>query len=267
MTSTLRYQINPTRGQRVSSNPPRSRLWPGHNTVKEIEVGGVYADGTYAYTIGSTVVSVNVAGTDLAGVAAALKAKHDSLALALEQAEASVDSAVLSLDSRSPETDFTLSGLTAPGGASLTETDVTESSGARLRPGLFVALHNTKPEWIRRLTTGDTAAAIFGVTQEGPDMEASDGSEDSVDGWDPGAMVTVQGHGEIPVICEQAVTNVNAAVYVRVVAAGAEEAGAARLDADGADAVLAANVRWSSLSWVDEDDQITAMVIISNPAA
>src|SRR5690606_16963291 len=257
----------PTRGQRVSSNPTRSRLWPGNNTIKTLTVGGTYVDGTYSYTIGGVEVSVSLTGSSLAGAAAALKAKHDSLPTALEQAEAIVDGAVLRLDSRTPETTFTLGSLTAPGTATLTEDDETESSGARLRPGLFVALHNTKPEWLRRLTTGDTAAAIFGVTQEGPDMETSDGDEDSVDGWDPGAMVTVQGHGEIPVICEQEVTNVNAAVHVRAVATGDEEAGAARLDADSGDAVAASTVRWSGLSWTDDDGQIIAMVIISNPAA
>lgn len=265
--TTLRYETSTTRGQRVCSNPPRSRLWPGNNTRKTITLGGTYEDGVYTYKIGGVEVSVTASGSSLAGVAAALKAKHDSLPLALDQAEVSVDGAVLTFDSRTPETTFTLSDLSDPGTATIVQADITESSGARLRPGLFVALHNTKPEWLRRLTTGDTAAAIFGVTQEGPDMETSDGDEDDVDGWDPGTMVTVQGHGEIPVICEQAVTNVNAAVYVRVVATGDEEAGAARLDADGGDAVAASNVRWSSLSWIDDDGQIIAMVIVSNPAA
>jgi hypothetical protein len=268
MTSTLPYQINSTRGQRVSSNPPRSRLWPGHNTIKRLTVGGVYADGVYSYTIGSTVVSVTMAGSTLAGAAAALKAKHDSLALALDQAESSVSSALLDLDSRTPETTFVLSALTAPGAATLVQSDLSLTSNpARLRPGLFVALNNTKPEWLRRLTTGDTGPFVFGVTQEGPDMAPSTGDEDDVDGWDPGSMVTVQGHGEIPVICEQAVTNVNVGVFGRIIAPGTEEIGAARLDVDGGNAVAIANARWSSLSWVDEDGQITAMVIISNPAA
>jgi len=266
MTSTLPYQIETTRGQRVSSNPPRSRLWPGHNTIKTLTVGGVYADGVYSYTIGSVVVSVTMAGSSLAGTAAALKAKHDSLMLALDQAESSVASAVVTLDSRTPEQTFTLSALTAPGGATLVQADLTESSGARLRPGLFVALHDTHPEWIRRLKSGDTGAVVFGVTQEGPDMAPSVGDEDEVDGWDPGAMVTVQGHGEIPVICETAVTNVNAPVFARIIAPGTEEVGAARLDVNGGNAVAVTNARFSSLSWVDEDGQITAMVIISNPA-
>ena len=267
MTTTLAYQIQPTRGQRVSSNIPRSRLWPGHNTIKTITVGGVYADGTYSYTIGTTVVSVTVAGSSLAGVAAALKAKHDSLVLALDQAESSVASAVLTLDSRTPETTFTLSALTAPGGATLTQADLTATSNPpRLRPGLFVALHDTKPEWLRRLKAGDTGAVVFGITQEGPDMAPSNGLDTDVDGWDPGSMVTTQGFGEIPVICEQAVTNVNAPVFARIVAPGTEEVGAARLDADGGNAVAVPNSRFSSLSWVDDDGRITVMVIISNPA-
>jgi len=267
MTSTLRYQIQPTRGQRVSSNPPRSRLWPGHNTIKTITVGGVYADGTYSYTIGSTVVSVTVAGTDLAGVAAALKAKQDSLPLALDQAESSVAAAVLTLDSRTPETTFVLSALTAPGGATLVQADLTETSNPpRLRPGLFVALHDTKPEWLRRLKAGDTGAVVFGVTQEGPDMAPSDGDETEVDGWDAGSMVTTQGFGEIPVVVEQAVTNVNAGVFARIIAPSTEEVGAARLDVDGGNAVAVPNARWSGLSWVDDDGQLTAMVIVSNPA-
>lgn len=267
MTSTLPYQFQPTRGQRVSSNIPRSRLWPGHNTIKTITAGGVYADGTYSYTIGSTVVSVNVTGTDLPGVIAALRAKHDSLPLALDQAESANAAAVLTLDSRTPETTFVLSALTAPVGATLTQADLTETSNPpRLRPGLFVALHDTHPEWIRRLKTGDTGAVVFGVTQEGPDMAPSDGLDTDVDGWDPGMMVTTQGFGEIPVIVEQAVTNVNAAVFARIIAPGTEEVGAARLDVDAGNAVAVPNARFSSLSWVDEDGQITVMVIISNPA-
>jgi hypothetical protein len=267
MTTTLRYETQPTRGQRVSCNIPRSRLWPGHNTVKTLTVGGTYQDGVYSYTIGETVVSVNAVGSSLALVAAALKAQHDSLLPALDQAESSVSTTVVTLDSRTPETTFVLSALTAPGTATLVQADLSQTSNPpRLRPGLFVALNDTNPAWFRRLKTGDTGAAVFGVTQEGPDMAGSDGDESEVDGWDPGTMVTTQGFGEIPVVCEQEVTNVNAAVFGRIIAPGVEEVGAARLDVDGGNAVALPNVRFSSLSWVDDDGQITVMVIISNPA-
>lgn len=268
MPTNLPYQMQPTRGQRVCNTPPRSRLWPGHNTVKTITVGGVYADGTYSYTIDGVLVSVTVAGTNLDGVAAALKAKHDTVVLADDKAEASVSGAVVTLDSRSPEMTFVLASLTAPGGATLTQADLTQTSNPpRLRPGLAVALNNTNPAWVRRLTAGDTGASVFGIVQEGRDMAPSDGADASVDGYDPTAVVDVQCHGEIPMAVEQAVTNVNAPVFVRIIAPGSEEIGAARLDVDGGNAVAAPNIRWSSLSWTDDSGQLTAMVIISNPAA
>jgi len=265
---SLNQQLPASRGQAFDTRrgTDRSRFWPGFNVVWTATVGGTYANGVYSFLNNGTLVSVTAAASSNAGVAADLKVEHDSIEATFSLAEGTVAGAVLTLEARSPDIAFSLTTPVAPGGATLVLNDATTTvNPTRLRPGLFVALSDTDAGSLRRLKTGDTAARIFGVTMENPEMASNAGVAADVDGWDQGAMVTVRTVGEIPVPVEQAVTDLNVGVYARIIAPGTEEVGAARLDVDGGNAILVTNARWSSLSYLDALGQLTADVIVNMP--
>ncbi len=237
----------------------RSRVWPGHPTKWSVALTGVYADGTYSFKFNGTLVDVTVTGSSLAGAATALGAEADSLAVVVGIAESRADGATLYLEARNLDQTFTLAAATAPGGVTMTLTDVTESNSA-LRPGLMVALNDAGQ--LRKLVTGDTERLFFGVTAINPELDSSTGDPNAVDQWSVGANVDVVTQGEIPVAVEEAVTSLDNAVYVREVNTGAEENGAFRVSADGGDTQVLANARWTSLSYTDARGQLTAMLLL-----
>lgn len=237
----------------------RSRVWPGHPTKWSVALTGVYADGTYSFLFNGTLVEVAVTGSSFAGTVVALGAEADSIPVVVKVAESTADGATLFLEARNLDQDFTLTTPVAPGGVTMTLTDVTEDNSA-LRPGLMVALDDDGR--LRKLKTGDTERLFFGVTAINGELDSSVGDPNAVDQWSVGAMVDVVTQGEVPVAVEEPVTSLDNPVYVREVAAGAEENGAFRISADGGDTELLSNARWTSLSYLDVNGQLTAMLLL-----
>lgn len=237
----------------------RSRVWPGHPTKWSVALTGVYADGVYSFLFNGTLVAVTMAGSSLAGTVVTLGAEADSIPVVVGVAESTASGATLFLEARNLDQTFTLTTPVAPGGVTMTLTDVTEENSA-LRPGLMVALNDQGQ--LRKLKTGDTERLYFGVTAVNPELDSSTGDSNAVDQWSVGANVDVVTQGEIPVAVEEAVTSLDNPVYVREVAAGAEENGAFRISADGGDTELLANARWTSLSYTDVNGQLTAMLLL-----
>lgn len=237
----------------------RSRVWPGHPTKWSVALTGVYADGVYSFLFNGTLVDVTMAGSDFAGTVEALGDKADSLEVVVGVAESTASGATLFLEARNLDQTFTLTTPVAPGGVTMTLTDVTEANSA-LRPGLMVALNDDGH--LRKLKTGDTERLYFGVTAVNPELDSSTGDPSAVDQWSVGANVDVVTQGEIPVAVEEAVTSLDNPVYVREVAAGAEENGAFRISADGGDTEVLSNARWTSLSYTDVNGQLTAMLLL-----
>lgn len=260
---SLNQNIAPMRGQDLSRThgETRSRVWPGHPTTWTVALTGVYADGTYSFLFNGTLVTGTVTGTDFAGVIEALLAEAEGLALVFGVAEGSASGATLTLASRNLEQDFTLTTPVAPGGVTMTLSDITGSLTA-LRPGLAVALDDNNN--LRRLKTGDTVRLIFGVAQVNEELDSATGDADEVDQWSEGSMVTVRTKGEIPVAVEEAVTTLDAEVWARVNAPGSEEVGAFRVtDAGGGNTVQLTNARWTKKSFTGGDGGLTAIVLIN----
>jgi len=237
----------------------RSRVWPGHPTRWSVALTGSYADGTYSFLFNGTLVSVVMAGSDFDGTVVALGAKADSIAVVVKIAESTADGVTLYLQARNLDQNFTLATPVAPGGVTMTLTDITEDNSA-LRPGLMVALNDDGH--LRRLVTGDTERLFFGVTAINPELDSSTGDSSAVDQWSVGANVDVVTQGEIPVAVEEAVTSLDNPVYVREVNTGTEENGAFRISADGGDTEVLVNARWTSLSYTDANGDLVAMLLL-----
>jgi hypothetical protein len=237
----------------------RSRVWPGHPTKWSVALTGAYADGIHSFLFNGTLVSVTMAGSDFAGTAEALGAKADSLAVVVSVAESTADGATLYLEARNLDQTFTLATPVAPGGVTMTLTDVTAANDD-LRPGLMVALNDNGH--LRKLVTGDAERLFFGVTAINAELESSTGDSSEDDHWSVGANVDVVTQGEIPVAVEEALTSLDNPVYVRKVNTGTEENGAFRISADGGDTQLLDNARWTSLSYTDVNGELTAMLLL-----
>lgn len=260
---SLNQNIAPMRGQDLNRNhgDVRSRVWPGHPTTGTIALTLVYADGTYSFDFNGITVEVTVAGTDFAGVVAALLAQAESLGLVFGVAEGSVSGDTLTMAARNLEQTFVLSNPVFPVGALMTLADITGTL-TPLRPGLGVALDDDNN--LRRLKTGDTARLMFGVSQVNEELDSATGAIGEVDQWSEGSMVTVRCQGEIPVPVEEAVTTLDAEVWVRLNAPGTEEVGAFRVtDAGGGNTIQLTNARWTKKSFVGGDGTTTAIVLIN----
>jgi hypothetical protein len=236
----------------------RSRVWPGHPTKWSVALTGAYADGVYSFLFNGTLVPVTMAASSFAGTVTALGAKADSIAVVVSIAESTADGATLYLEARNLDQTFTLTSPIAPGGVTMTLTDVT-AANEDLRPGLAVALDDNGQ--LRKLKVGDDERLIFGITAINPELESSTGDPSAKDHWSVGANVDVLTQGEIPVAVEEPVTSLDNPVYVRKVHAGAEENGAYRISADGGDTQLLARSRWTSLSYTDANGDLTAMLL------
>ena len=256
-----------TRGQCLEYNPEGTDYgaWPGV-LQKSTFTLSVYAAGLYSFDIdGTTVEYTAVGGDDANTTTAGLLADFEAKKAAQRAAKANVlvaSPTVLRLQARSPDASYTVTNVTVPGGATWTFADATTQRG-RLGLGLAVAFVDDDPESLRELASGDTGARVVGVTVEGYEVAPNSGDPADEDGYDPGSPVTYVHHGRVPVPVETDITSLNDPVYVRIIATGDEEAGAWRNDADGGDAVLVSNARWTLLSYLDNQARNTAEIRVS----
>jgi len=257
------------RGQDLNRNhgDVRSRVWPGHPTTWTVALTGVYADGTYSFDfvgpVSTTTVSVAVVGSSFAGVIVELRDAADGLDVVFAVAESSASGATLTMAARNLDQSFSLATPVAPGGVTMTLTDVTGAL-TPLRPGLAVSLDDDGN--LRRLKTGDTAALVLGVSQINEELDSATGAVGEVAQWSEGSMVTVRCQGEILVPVEEAVTTLDAAVWVRINAPGSQEVGAFRVtDAGGGNSIQLTNARWTGKSFTGGDGTPTAYVLINQP--
>lgn len=256
-------QVQPnTRGQCLEYNPAGTDYgaWPGV-LQKSTFTLSVYAAGTYSFKIDGTLVTYTTTGGDDADTTTAgLLVDFQGKKAAQRSAKANVlaaSSEVLRLQGRSPDDSYAITNVTVPGGATWTFADATTQRG-RLGLGLGVAFVDDDPESLRELASGDIGTTLVGVTVEGYEVAPNSGDPAEEDGYDPGSPVTYVHHGHVPVPVETDITSLNDPVYVRIVATGDEEAGAWRNDADGGDAVLVSNARWTLLSYLDNQARNTA---------
>jgi hypothetical protein len=251
-----------TRGQCLDYNPDGTDYgaWPGV-LQKSTFTLSVYAAGTYSFEIDGTIVTYTaVGGDDAITTTAGLLADFQAKKAAQRSAKAFVETAsqtVLRLQARSPDDSYTITNVAVPGGATWTFADATTLRD-RLGLGLGVAFVDDDPESLRELGSGDTGATVVGVTVEGYEVAPNSGDPADEDGYDPGSPVTYVHHGRVVVPVETDITSLNDPVYVRIIATGDEEAGAWRNDADGGDAVLVSNARWTLLSYLDNQSRKTA---------
>lgn len=101
----------------------------------------------------------------------------------------------------------------------------------------------TDPEKQATLLDGSsTAASILGIAVRTHALQAVRSQSDD-NAYADEEMVNVLSKGRIWVVTEEAVA-VGDSVFVRITAAGAEQAGAFRNDADGGDCIELTNARW-----------------------
>ena len=243
----------------------RSRCYPARTETWTVVVGGTVADGLYGYAISGTVITYTAdtgAGDDNAAVAAGLLADYNSKTAATRIAFATLNTLTTTIAERFPGGGFTITGTSAPGGATLVATDNTPTSGD-LRLGIAVAIIDGEPNSIRTLTTGDTAAAVFGVVVESNNLKPGTGNPQDVDVYEEGAAALTICKGPVPVEVEVDVKPGDP-VFVRVTATGSEIAGAFRIDADGGDAVQIAG-RWLTANYQSRDGRNVAELDINVP--
>jgi hypothetical protein len=241
----------------------RSRAWPAELATWTATVAGVAATGTYSFDINGITISYDATvppDTDNT-IAQGLGVNFDTNTEALRLAFPSVATNVVTVQEYTPGAGFSLTNAVVPGGATLTLADTTVANGELLL-GLGVALDTAGT--IRKLTTGDTAAALFGITAESTDIAPNSGSLTAEDHYDEGAQVSLVYRGQIPVRVEEAIA-IGDGVFVRVTAAGAELAGAFRTDDGGGDAVQITNARWLEPSYTDSQGRLVAMLEINLP--
>jgi hypothetical protein len=243
----------------------RTRCYPSRTTRWTAVVGGTATTGTYSYAINGVVITYAAdtgAGDDNASIAAGLLADYNSKTAATRIAVATLLTLTLTINERIPGAGFTLTGAVAPGAGTLVLTDLTPASG-ELRLGIAVAIIDGEADNIRTLTTGDTAANVFGVTVESSGLKPATGNPQDVDVYEEGAAALTICKGPVPVEVEVDVKPGDP-VFVRVTATGSEVAGAFRIEADGGDAVQIA-ARWLSANYSSRDGRNVAELDINVP--
>jgi|GEM_PF-2510968 len=130
--------------------------------------------------------------------------------------------------------------LVANPGSDFTLTTLLNADQSRLPLGL--AMVDVDGEEARLPTTGDAARNVLGILARGKQVGAH--RDGSPEGHTPGAVLEVFEDVDVYLLDTlETDLAVGDQIYVRTVAAGSEQAGALRNDADGGDAVLMASWR------------------------
>lgn len=218
-----------------------------------IAIGGVAADGDYAYKItdedgnAQTVTFTRAGGETNAQIATALAGKHNGASWVNDAFTASVDTATITLTGLHPGKTYTVTEVTKPGGATITISTTQAAGGSPIAPGAFVARKTAAnpatgaSDEVRNLKTGDTLAAVWGLAEQVAIPREIDEDGDLDRDVRPGEAVAPATSGHYWVTSETALA-AGATPYVRVVATGNERAGLLRNDADGGDAVDASSI-------------------------
>lgn len=257
-----------TRGQRLDDlrNLPRSYVWPGKPTVWTYTIG-TWAAGTFTLDI-QGIEFTSTTSTDAPTAILELLNDFNSKTSAKELAFVTANNNVLTIQAYSAGVSFTVTEVAAAGGSVTTLADATVVNG-RLALGIAVALDETNTGAVRELRAGDTQASIIGFTTENTELELSDGTENSIDGWEPGATVSITDEGLIPVAVEgdSSLLLATDPVWVQIQSPGGEEIGAVRRDADGANTIPAAltNARYNDNGYDDEQGRATVELMVRMP--
>lgn len=253
------YSYSPTAGSvgsRATLDPviSVSRVYAGQAQTSTLTFGGVATDGDYEATFSDLdVANITVTVTRAAGV----PATNTDLATAfVAAANADTDLrsmfeitsalGVVTVTARENGNPFTLT-TSAPAPGTLVAATTVSASPANLPMGVGVAL-GAGPGQIT--VPSGTAFAIQGITWDGdsktnqtqiPTLGQSDPFQAE---FAPGSMVPIMKQGVVYVLPEVNITQ-GEPVFVRVVAAGTEQLGALRNDADGGDAVQI-QAQWES---------------------
>ncbi len=214
-------------------NPKVAEVWTA-------VVGGTAANGIYSFKLreeiedaGFLVSFDRQAAEDDDAIAAALQADGDRDELA-NIAVFTVATDTVTITGVQLGVPFELIDPTAPGAGTLVVAQTVSSVGVTIPIGR--ALVRSAVGEGRLPQTGDAATAIMGFGAVNSAIADNTGDPNDIDGWLPGAMITVNRANHMFVETEDAVTAGNQ-VFVRVVATGIEKFGVVRSDADGTDAV------------------------------
>lgn len=243
MSPQLNY-TPPTQGLpgQLAGTPPGnvdSALYPRQAQVSTITVSD-FDNGTYTIRItspdGSFVdVSFVAVGLTVAQITAGLRAAVNA-ELALSGIVSAVDTATtVVLTFVEFAALYGVSFPSNPGPGNMVAALTVDPNRATLPIGIGAV--SLSGGTVRQPTAGDLAAAIDGfVIRNDAEINPRGGLIDNAEGYAAGSAVPMAKDGDYWCDVEGAVTY-NGAVFCRVVATGAEVAGALRADADGGDAV------------------------------
>lgn len=216
-------------------------------------VGGTAADGTYKITVTDDVTG-DVMVTEFergdsennAAIAGELTDDWNADTTNTRDFTAGVNSATITFTGKIAGRTYTVE-VEAPDGASITISTTQAGGGVKLPPGILVArsvvgsADGYTPDQVRLLKSGDAIGAVWGflermqIMAEVRDDGAGNVSADET--YKPGDATPVMRQGSFWMDCETDFNPLSDTPYVRIVAAGSEQAGVIRKNNDGGDAI------------------------------
>lgn len=234
------------------------------NQQTDVVTGGTAADGVYSITV------VGEEGTFVAAFDRQSAEDDAAITDALAAAWLALGSAVLNIATMTSDgvdtnqLDFLNAGngytvtSVAPSTGTLVSTLIVDPDGSNIPLGIGIS--TTDGEFARLLTTGDLVTDIWGIVVRNSELvQDFNQSVPTVLEFLPADSLSVMRSGEAWVAPEVAVV-VNDPVFIRVVATGAEQAGALSNVVDGTDNVLVPG-RWKTSAAAGE----LAKVLINLP--
>lgn len=262
ITSYRRNMARGFEGQAASARLPECRTYvnPKPKQVSELTVGGTAADGDYVATITEpdgttlTVTFTRGSGEANAAIAVALTA---AIVAAIDGNLAGVVEGATDSDTNDTQLTFEHEGIayqvsgTAPAGATLTHTLITDPAGVDVPIGRFV-VQGVAAQGGQTTIAVPTAAAetaIIGITMRplGQYVNGESGDASQIDQIKPGQLASVAYEGPVLMRNVGADATRHGQVHVVVATAGGDEIGQARGDDDGANSVTlpARNAYWA----------------------
>lgn len=245
ITSYSRYQKSWVKGApageirlaRPAINPLTQQVW-------EITVGGSAADGVYSFTVQELDGTEHVVSFTR-GSGESNDEISDGL-LATAQALASLTGVAIAADSDTNDLqltfdsagiDYVIKDLTAPAGASLTSTEITDPAGTAIPIGRFVVNDGSAADGGRKIALPDGAAVadLIGFVPRPVGSFPNDGSslQSAVDTVPAGRVCDVVEDGDVAAENVGGAASADGTVYVVISTAGGDELGEVRGDADG----------------------------------